>query len=163
MGEGDRLTYSDISEQVDMNKEDLNRTLQSLSCGKVRVIKKRPKRPKHNKDINEKEDYFVVAHDFKDRRLRIKINQIQIKETKKEKKEVHESVIRDRIHVLDAAVVRIMKTRKKLNHNELISEIFNQIKFPAETSSIKKRIESLIDREYIERDEQDYSMYNYLA
>jgi cullin-4 len=56
-----------------------------------------------------------------------------------------------------------MKTRKKLNHNELITEIYNQIKFPAETSALKKRIESLIDREYIERDEQNTAMYNYLA
>ena len=139
-----------------------------MACGKIRVLKKRPKRSKNGasggaKEINEKEDYFIVAHDFKDRRLRIKINQIQIKETVKEKTEVHESVLRDRIHVMDAAIVRIMKTRKKLNHNELITEIYNQIKFPAETSALKKRIESLIDREYIERDEQNTAMYNYLA
>ena len=95
--------------------------------------------------------------------MRIKINQIQIKETKKEKAEVHESVLRDRMHVMDAAIVRIMKTRKKLVHNELIAEIYNQLKFPAETSALKKRIESLIDREYIERDENDTTMYNYLA
>ena len=168
MGEGDRLTYSEIAEQVAMDKDDLHRTLQSLACGKIRVLKKRPKRSKNGasggaKEINEKEDYFIVAHDFKDRRLRIKINQIQIKETVKEKTEVHESVLRDRIHVMDAAIVRIMKTRKKLNHNELITEIYNQIKFPAETSALKKRIESLIDREYIERDEQNTAMYNYLA
>lgn len=159
MGEGDRLSYQDIHAQVGMSKAELNRTLQSLACGKVRVIKKRPK----GKSIDEEKDHFIVAHDFKDRRLRIKINQIQMKETVKEKAGVHESVLRDRIHVMDAAIVRIMKTRKKLHHNELISEIYNQLKFPAETSALKKRIESLIDREYVERDEQDTTMYNYLA
>ena len=158
MSEGDRLSFTDIATSVDMDKEELKRTLQSLACGKVRVIKKRPK----SKEVSET-DEFIVAHDFKDRRLRIKINQIQIKETKKEKEEVHESVLRDRMHVMDAAIVRIMKTRKKLVHNELISEIYNQLKFPAETASLKKRIESLIDREYIERDENDTTMYNYLA
>ena len=65
--------------------------------------------------------------------------------------------------MIDAAIVRIMKTRTKLRHNELITQIYNQLKFPAETSALKKRIESLIDREYIERDEQDTTMYNYLA
>jgi cullin-4 len=158
MVEGDRISFADIATSVNMSKDDLKRTLQSLACGKVRVIKKRPKGK-----LVEETDHFIVAHDFKDRRLRIKINQIQIKETKKEKAEVHESVLRDRMHVMDAAIVRIMKTRKKLVHNELIAEIYNQLKFPAETSALKKRIESLIDREYIERDENDTTMYNYLA
>ena len=44
-----------------------------------------------------------------------------------------------------------MKTRKTLSHSDLMSETLNQIKFPAKGSDIKKRIESLIDREYIER------------
>jgi cullin-4 len=159
MGEGDQLTFKDILSKVEMDVGELKVTLQSLACGKVRVIKKRPK---GGKEVEES-DYFIVAHDFKDKRRRIKINQIQIKETIKEKTEVHESVARDRIHVIDAAIVRIMKTRTKLRHNELITQIYNQLKFPAETSALKKRIESLIDREYIERDEQDTTMYNYLA
>jgi cullin-4 len=158
MGEGDKLLFKDILSSVEMDVAELKVTLQSLACGKVRVIKKRPK----GKEVEET-DHFIVAHDFKDKRRRIKINQIQIKETVKEKTEVHESVARDRIHVIDAAIVRIMKTRTKLRHNELITQIYNQLKFPAETSSLKKRIESLIDREYIERDEQDTTMYNYLA
>jgi cullin-4 len=40
---------------------------------------------------------------------------------------------------VDAAVVRIMKARKTLNHNMLLAEIFKQIKFPA-----KVRIRSLV-------------------
>ena len=56
-----------------------------------------------------------------------------------------------------------MKTRKTLSHSDLMSETLNQIKFPAKGSDIKKRIESLIDREYIERQEDNPQMYNYLA
>ena len=45
-----------------------------------------------------------------------------------------------------------MKTRKTLGHTLLVNELMSQLKFPMRTSDLKKRIESLIDREYMERD-----------
>lgn len=41
-----------------------------------------------------------------------------------------ERVFQDRQYQIDAAVVRIMKTRKKMSHNLLITELFDQLKFP---------------------------------
>jgi cullin 4 len=158
LGEGDEITYKNIKELVGIEEKELKRTLQSLACAKIRPIKKRPK----GKDVNDN-DYFIVAHDFKNARFKLKINQIQIRETKEENKEVNEKVFRDRLHQADACIVRIMKTRKTLSHSDLMSETLNQIKFPAKGSDIKKRIESLIDREYIERQEDNPQMYNYLA
>lgn len=75
----------------------------------------------------------------------------------------HEEVFRDREYQVDAAIVRIMKARKRLTHTLLISETMTQLKFPAQNNDIKKRIESLIEREYLERDPEDNSMYRYLA
>ena len=46
-----------------------------------------------------------------------------------------ERVFQDRQYQVDAAVVRIMKTRKTLSHNLLISELFNQLKFPVKVSA----------------------------
>lgn len=56
---------------------------------------------------------------------------------------------------IDAAIVRIMKTRKTLSHKLLVQELLIQLKFPIRAQDLKKRIESLIDREYLERDEQN--------
>ena len=53
---------------------------------------------------------------------------------------------------IDAAIVRIMKTRKTLSHKLLVNELVVQLKFPIKGADLKKRIESLIDREYLERD-----------
>ena len=56
---------------------------------------------------------------------------------------------------IDAAIVRVMKTRKSLSHKLLVQELLIQLKFPIRAQDLKKRIESLIDREYLERDEQN--------
>lgn len=55
---------------------------------------------------------------------------------------------------IDAAIVRIMKTRKTLSHKLLVGELMQMLKFPMKASDLKKRIESLIDREYLERDRE---------
>ena len=64
---------------------------------------------------------------------------------------------------VDAAVVRVMKARKSLPHTLLISELFKLLKFPVTPADLKKRIESLIEREYLERDKDQPNVYNYLA
>lgn len=64
---------------------------------------------------------------------------------------------------VDAAIVRIMKARKNLAHTMLMSELFSQVKFPATPVDLKKRIESLIERDYLERDPNKPGDYRYLA
>ena len=60
---------------------------------------------------------------FSDPKLRIKINQIQAKETAEENKQTHEQIVVDRTFETQAAIVRIMKSRKTITHAELVSEI----------------------------------------
>lgn len=134
----DRMSYQEIAERSGLSGQDLDRTLQSLACGKVRVITKTPK----GKDVNPT-DTFVVNKGFSDPKVRIKINQIQLKETKEENKETHERVARDRQFETQAAIVRIMKSRKTMTHSNLVAEVINQTKKrgAVDTSEIKKNIE----------------------
>ena len=152
------LTFEDIKEGTGIDDKILRNTLQSLACGKVRVLRKRPQSAKV-----EDGDKFHFKSDFKHSNRQIKINSIQMRETKEENSVTHEAVQRDRQYCIDAAIVRIMKTRKTLTHVQLIAQTFEMLKFPAKSVDLKKRIESLIDREYIERDEQAANTYNYLA
>ena len=56
-----------------------------------------------------------------------------------------------------------MKTSKQVNHSKLVSETIQMIKiFRADPVMIKQRIEALIMREYLERDENDPTLYQYL-
>ena len=59
--------------------------------------------------------------------------------------------------------INFRKARKRLLHSQLIAELLTQLRFPAQTSDLKKRIESLIEREYLERDKDESTYYNYLA
>lgn len=56
-----------------------------------------------------------------------------------------------------------MKTRKTLSHTLLVTELFNQLKFPVKPTDLKKRIESLIERDYMERDKEFPNQYHYVA
>ena len=64
-----------------------------------------------------------------------------------------------------AAIVRIMKTRKTLDHQKLVLEASTQLMrhFKPDPRQIKKRIEDLIAREYLERDASNSTVYKYLA
>ncbi|KQK12851.1 cullin-4 [Brachypodium distachyon] len=153
-----KLSFLDIKDSTGIEDKELRRTLQSLACGKVRVLQKTPK----GRDVDDK-DEFVFNDEFSAPLYRIKVNAIQMKETVEENTSTTERVFQDRQYQVDAAIVRIMKTRKTLSHTLLITELFQQLKFPIKPADMKKRIESLIDREYLERDRSNPQIYNYLA
>jgi cullin-4 len=152
------LTARAVVEKTGMDDGECRRTLQSLACGKTRVLTKTPK----GREI-EDDDVFTVNGSFTEKLFRVKVNSIQMKETEKETDETNERVFQDRQYQIDACLVRIMKTRRTTTHASLVAETFAQISFPAKPADVKKRIESLIEREYLERDRNDPQTYNYLA
>ncbi|KAG7310387.1 Cullin-4B [Plutella xylostella] len=156
--DADSLSYEEIKTATNIEDGELRRTLQSLACGKARVLTKTPK----GREVDAA-DQFNFNAEFTNKLFRIKINQIQMKETSEEQKATEERVFQDRQYQIDAAIVRVMKMRKQLSHNLLISELYNQLKFPVKPADLKKRIESLIDRDYMERDKDNPNQYNYVA
>ena len=66
----------------------------------------------------------------------------------------------------DGLLTRLARQRKKLDHISLVTEVIQQLasRFKPDVTMVKKRIESLIEREYLERAENpDRAAYNYLA
>ncbi|KAL3616891.1 Cullin-4 [Castilleja foliolosa] len=156
--DAEKLSFEDIKESTGIVDQELRRTLQSLACGKFRVLQKDPR----GRDVADEDD-FVFNDQFTAPLYRIKINAIQMRETPEENVSTTEKVFQDRIHQVDCAIVRIMKTRKVLSHTLLITELFEQLKFPIKPADLKKRIEGLIEREFLERDKSNPQVYNYLA
>lgn len=150
------------------DRDEVERILLSLSMGKegTRVLqkmdhdgvpKKKPRQSVHD------EDRFRVHPNFKSNQRRIRISNFMTRETKEEREKTVQAVSRDRLYLIDAVLVRVMKARKTIMHQQLIPQVLEQVKVPAQPSDIKKRIESLIEREYMERDSADRNRYNYLA
>lgn len=135
------LAYEQISKSTGLKGSDLDRTLQSLACGKARVLSKHPK----GRDVNET-DTFTFNKSFSHPNVRVKINQIQHKETKEENIATHERVAQDRKFEMQAAIVRIMKSRKTMTHPELQAEVINMTKNRGnvEPVLIKKEIERYV-------------------
>ncbi|SPO29549.1 related to Cullin-3 [Ustilago trichophora] len=155
------LSYGDIARATNIPDADLQRTLQSLACAKFRILSKTPK----SRDVSPS-DTFAFNHAFTCPLARFKIQQIAARvETAKERKATNEKVEEERTFLVEACIVRIMKNRKSLNHNELVQETIRQLtnRFQPTLPMIKKRIESLIEREYLERHSSERNMYNYLA
>lgn len=86
-------------------------------------------------------------------------------ESEPERRETRNKVDEDRKHEIEAAIVRIMKSRKRMAHNILVTEVTELLKsrFLPSPVIIKKRIEGLIEREYLARTPEDRKVYTYVA
>ncbi|CDZ97609.1 Cullins [Phaffia rhodozyma] len=158
--EGEELEYQDIRSATGIPDSELMRTLQSLACGKYRVLTKHPK----SKDVAVT-DSFVFNDAFTAPLAKIKIAMVANKvETNEQREETNEKVDEERRFLTEACIVRIMKNSKTMTHQALMNEVTKQLssRFSPSTAMIKKRIEALIDREYLER-LVDLKSYAYLA
>lgn len=158
----DSLSYREIEAATQIAPADLKRSLQSLACVKGKnVLRKTPM----SKDINEG-DVFCFNDKFTSKLYKVKISTVTAqKEGETEKQETRHKVEEDRKPQIEAAIVRIMKARRQLDHNSIISEVTRQLapRFLPNPTLIKKRIESLIERDFIERDPDDRRLYRYIA
>ncbi|KAL7569862.1 hypothetical protein ACA910_008530 [Epithemia clementina (nom. ined.)] len=165
------LKLPDLMKSVGLeDRSEMERILQSLALGKegTRILRKidhdvDPARKKKIRMNVEDNDRFTINEEFESNQRRIRINNVMMKETKEEREKTVEAVSRDRLYLIDAVLVRILKARKTILHHTLIPQVLEQVKVPASPADVKKRIESLIEREYMERDAKDRNRYNYLA
>jgi cullin 3 len=159
--DADWKSYGQILDETGLSRADLRRTLQSLSLGKFKILAKSTPKQKHVAD----DDLFRVNESFVTPMTRFKIPMIAATEDDEQRQDTMLKIAQQRSPTIDAAIVRIMKMRKRMPHNDLITETVRQLssRFVPDVSMIKKQIESLIDREYLERGTENMPMYNYKA
>ena len=105
---------------------------------------------------------------FKSNENKINLNYKNTKNDEKEKKEEKELshfVIEDRKYQIDASIIHELKFNKKLSFEELKKNIIKNLSgyFVPEIQLIKARLENLLDRNLIKRDENNSEIYIYIA
>ncbi|WVF68727.1 hypothetical protein IAT40_003499 [Kwoniella sp. CBS 6097] len=136
--ENDTLTYREILTGTKISENILKPQLTLLVKAKVL--------------LQEGENYDLNLN-FKSKKIRVQLNQAVKSEQKAEAKEVLQAVDEDRKFIYQATIVRLMKGRKTMQHQALIQDVTTQIsaKFTPKIPEIKKAIDYLIDKEYLER------------
>jgi len=159
------LTGDQIQEASQLNDIALKSTLLSLIKTKVLLMA-----PKDSQSITKKHR-FTLNDKYKNKRQRVLIN-VPVESQKGEggegegkQSETQKMIEEDRKLQIQAAVVRIMKSRKTLNHSQLIAEVIQQLqnRFKPKIPLIKKCIDILIEKEYLQRVEGQKEMYSYVA
>ncbi|TKY85055.1 hypothetical protein EX895_006135 [Sporisorium graminicola] len=148
----DALTKAELQQATGLNDATIKPVLAMLSKAKVL-------QPADGGEAYE------LNPNFKSKKLRVNLNLPIKSEQKVESNDVLKTVDEDRRLLLQATIVRIMKSRKQLKHQVLIQETVAQVsgRFTPRIPDIKKAIDQLIDKEYLERVEGQKDMYSYLA
>ncbi|CAM6082865.1 unnamed protein product [Calypogeia fissa] len=156
-----RLGYREIEQATDIPRMDLKRTLHSLACVEGKnVLVKEPM----TKDVTDG-DVFLFNDNFVSESDKIMLSAlVDQKESEFENQALRQEVEVSRKPQIEAAVVRIMKSRVSLDHDALISEVTKQLQkiFLPNPAVIIESIQSLVEREYLlQRAESDRICYVY--
>merc|ERR1711939_388793 len=115
--------------------------------------------------LEHKDELYELNLGFKSKKIKVNLN-LQVKsESKAESADVMKHVDEDRKLLIQAIIVRIMKSRKSLKHQTLVQETVSQLssRFNPRVQDVKKAIDTLLDKEYLERAKDSRDTYNYLA
>jgi cullin 3 len=147
-------------------EEILRFAIQPLVYFKYKVIaKEKDDDPK--KENIKKTDVFLLRDKIPAKKLprKIAFPAGSAQQQEKEANDDHELVMKQREFEVEAAMVRVMKARNRLDWNQLQVEVINILKnrFQPDAKMLKKRLESLIDRKFMERDENDPKIILYIS
>jgi cullin 1 len=169
MNSTDRVTGKFIVDNTAIEWDEVKKALQSLALGKYRILTRGGDATSADAapakgDIKDAEQ-FVYNEDFTTPQRKIKIPNVVAKICLKQSAQVKEQVDEDRRHAIEACLVRVMKSRKQCEHQQLMTECMQLLQqhFKPDPKVIKKRIEDLIAREYLERHPDKPSMYRYVT
>ncbi|KAL6719938.1 ubiquitin ligase (cullin) of SCF [Lecanora helva] len=144
--DSDTVTYEDAQKATALSPEWLDPSLNVFVKAKVLI-------PTPDNGKAEPGTSYALNYNFKSKKIKVNLNITVKSEAKQEVEDTHKTIEEDRKLLTQSAIVRIMKSRKKMKHVVLVQETISQIKsrFTPKVQDIKKSIDQLIEKEYLER------------
>lgn len=151
-------TYEQLHEVVGVSKHVFDAHL--IPFVKFKLLEQQP--PTLT-SLGEPSTKFTIVNEYKSKKLKVNFVSTIKSEQKQEEDDTNREIEESRKNYLTASIVRIMKARKTMKHNDLVNEVLLQAhsRFKAKLIDLKRAIEYLLDKEYIARCEGE--SYEYLA
>ena len=140
------LTLDEIADHMGFDQDTCKKNVQSLTTPRAKLL-------------SVTDGKFKVNIKFSSQNKRVQFP-VPILEAAVKR----EKVTQDRSHAVDAALVRVMKARKKMQYKDLVLEIIMLSRtFKPDDALIQKRVASLVERDYLEIDKNDDKLIIYKA
>jgi cullin 1 len=154
----------DGDDDGDDEEEDAAAGGDGEAAKKRRLLAAKRKADKEDEVVLES-DTFILAKETKPPRNRIPYPPGSANMMKKEHKEIKDKTQEERIMKIELALVRVMKSRNVCTLSELIAEASSQLMpfFRPDPKMMKKRIEALMERGFMRRDDADQRRIHYVA
>ncbi|KAL0209715.1 hypothetical protein RCL1_008553 [Eukaryota sp. TZLM3-RCL] len=157
------ISFTELQESTQMNTDLLKTVLKSLIQPKCAILLKKPSTPEVSAS-----DAFITNLKFSSKFFRVKLQNIDQSESQDSTQDSHveKRISIERDHLVDATIVRIMKTKRRLEVKELVEAVLTSVcslGVDLESKFVKKRIDALIDRDYMVRDDLEPNVFNYVA
>lgn len=164
--EKEELTYGEIQTLTGITAQELNPALMALVHSKTPVLL----RSGGEGSSFSASDKFSVNTGLKDKSYKLNLAAYSKPRTavaiQAERRQMKEEIRLDRIHSIQAAIVRVLKAKSQLQHAVLFEEVASQIttRFgPVPNDVFKKALEETINNNFVERDANDSNVYQYIA
>jgi len=168
--QSEALTLKEFQIATQLNENALLPILRPLL--KFKILNCNPPVADAEKSPIEPNSSFTLNKQFKSTKVKVSLLNLNIAPARAEggkaeaaTDETMANVMDERKLLIQAAIVRIMKARKTMKHVNLVSEVVEQLnsRFKPQVPQIKKCIDILIEKEYLERVKTEKDSYSYVA